>query len=119
MYINLDSRESSNIEYLVVAGNGNNLNRMKVTGHQLKAVFSEFDRVTFIGKIQCFECYLKNDEGVEGWDIVYIEGVKEKIERHYPLFDCFITQDYPLHGNGVIKFDKIEREDYDLVEFNG
>lgn len=49
-------------EYVVVAGNGNLLNRYKVKGSEIKEVYTHFERVVYIGKIECFETYngLKN-----------------------------------------------------------
>ena len=106
-------------EYLVIAGTGNNLNRYKVKGNQLHEVYSRFERVCYIGKIECFECYTKNPEtGEGGWDIHYIEGVKEKIQWYYPHFDCIITQGYPQEEGRHIEFYKLEREDYELAELD-
>ena len=101
-------------EYMVIAGDGNNLHRYRVKGDKIKEVFGRFERVCYIGKIQCFESYTKNPEtGEGGWDIVYIEGVKEKIARYYPNFDCFITQDTPSDGD-FVEFLQLEHEDYEL-----
>lgn len=75
-------------EYLMIAGNGNSLNRYKVKGSEIKEVYTRFERVVYIGKVECFETYVKNPEtGEEGWDIVYIEGVREKIELHHHSID--------------------------------
>jgi hypothetical protein len=103
-------------EYVVIAGNGNKLNRYKVKGDKIGAIYAKFERVCYIGKIQCFECYTKNPEtGEGGWDIVYIEGVKEKIKAYYPDFDTFITQDSPSDGD-IKEFLKLEHNDYDMAE---
>ena len=105
-------------DYIVKAGNGNDLKRYKVSGKELPEVFSKFKRVCYIGKVECFECYLKNPEtGEGGWDIQYIRGVKEKIKRYYPNFDCFITQDTPPSSVEVIEFLQLEHDDYELAEF--
>lgn len=111
---------SQHQEYLVIAGNGNALNRYKVKGNEIKDVYARFERVVYIGSIGCFETYVKNPETSEtGWDIVYIEGVKEKIAEYYPHFDCFITKGYPCSNNNkVVEFYNLERDDYELKEFN-
>lgn len=113
MQINLSKYST----YIVVAGSGNDLKRHVVEGDKIAEMFSTFERVVYIGEIECFECYTKNPEtGEGGWDIVYIEGVKEKIARHYPNFDCFITKGSPVAGNEVVQFYKLERNDYDMAE---
>jgi len=100
--------------YLVLAGNGNDLKRYKVKGDELKDVFNKFDRVPYVGTIECFECYVCNPEtGETGWDIVFIEGVKEKIQKYYPNFDCFITKDYPHSDVGMVEFYNTYRSDDD------
>ena len=102
----------------IIKGCFNNQNQLKryiVSGKQL---FSAFDRITYIGKIECFECYVCNPEtGETGWDIVYIRGVKEKIEKYYPNFDCFITKGTPPSSVEVVEFFKLEHDDYELAEF--
>jgi hypothetical protein len=105
-------------EYLLVAGDGNFLNRYKVKGAELKDAFNHFDRVVYIGKIECFETYIKNPKtGETGWEIVYIEGIREKIEKYYPHFDCFITKGYPCtSANKVVEFYQLEHEDYDFLQ---
>jgi len=91
--------------FLILAGEANTLARYIVSGNQLKEAFSQFSRIPYVGVLEGFECYTKNpDTGEGGWDIVWIEGVKEKIEQLYPNFDCFITKDYPSGGNDVVKF---------------
>lgn len=103
--------------YLVIAGD-NVLHRYKVKGDKLRELFIKHKRVVYIGLVQGFECYVKNPEtGQCGWDIVWIEGVKEAIQRHYPHFDSFITQDYPRSGQELIKFNKLERDDYKMKAF--
>lgn len=105
-------------KYIVLAGNGNKINRYKVPGNLIKTIMATFERVVYVGLLEGFECYTKNPEtGEGGWDIVWIEGVKEKIQRYYPNFDCFITQDYPRAGQKLIQFDKLEREDYEMLAF--
>lgn len=104
-------------KYLVLAGEGNNLKRYVVTGDKIAGMFAQFERVPYIGEIECFECYTKNpDTGEGGWDIVFVEGVKEKIARHFPNFDCFITKGYPAGSNDVVEFYTCEQDDYELAE---
>jgi len=111
----IELNEFSN--FIVLAGNGNNLKRYKVSGKELTSVFTKFERVCYIGKIECFECYTKNPETNEGgWDIVYIEGVKEKIKKYYPHFDCFITTGYPHSSVEAIEFLQLEHDNYELSE---
>jgi hypothetical protein len=104
--------------YIVIAGNGNKLNRYKVTGNLIKNMMMEFERVVYIGLLMGFEIYTKDPEtGTTGWDIHWVEGVKEKIQALYPNFDTFITQDYPSSGQTLVKFDKIEKDDYQMKAF--
>jgi len=106
-------------KHLVLAGNGNSLRRYVVKGDELKTMFATFERIPYIGRIECFECYVKNPEtGEGGWDIVWIEGVEEKIKAHYPHFDCFITKGYPVAGNEVVEFHSVyAKDDYKMAEF--
>lgn len=104
--------------YLVIAGPVDNLKRYKVKGDKIQDVFAQFDRVVYMGKLEGFETYVKNPEtGEGGWDIVFIEGVKEAIQKYYPHFDTFITKDYPTDINGMVKFYQLERDDYDMAAF--
>lgn len=107
-------------QYLALAGEGNKLHRYVVSGKELKHLFAQFERIPYIGKIECFEIYTKNPEtGEAGWDIQYVEGVKEKIKEHYPHFDCFITKGYPLGGSEAVKFHACYgKDDYELADFN-
>ncbi len=109
---------SNTSKYVVLAGTGNDLKRYVINGDKLKAMFVDFERIPYIGLIECFECYVKNPEtGEGGWEIEYIEGVKEKIATLYPHFDCFITQGYPLGEMGAEEFYSLNhKDDYELVE---
>lgn len=104
-------------KYLIVAGNGNSLNRYVVSGEEVKQIFNKFERVCYIGLMQCFECYTKCPEtGQTGWNIIFIEGVKEKIEKLYPDFDCFITEGYPTKGKEYIEYYHYDNDDYTLSQ---
>lgn len=108
---------SEHSNHIVIAGEGNNLNRYKVSGDKIAEIFAKFSRVVYIGLLEGFEIYVKNPQtGGKGWDIVWVEGVRECIEKHYPHFDTIITKDYPS-GNELVKFYNIEHEDYPLVAF--
>ena len=106
-------------EYLIIGGTGNDLARYEVNHTQLIEAIKKFDRVPYIGKIECFECYVCNSEtGESGCDIEWIRGVKEKIERYYPSFDCFITKDYPNNLEDMKNFLNAYNidDDYELKE---
>ena len=92
--------------YLVLAGKGNGLQRYEVTGDKLAEVFQKFERVARIDVIECFEVYTCNPEtGEGGWDIHWVRGVRDRIQKYYPNFDCIITQGYPHHpANEVQEF---------------
>lgn len=109
---------SNTSQYLALAGKGNNLHRYLVSGKELKLMFAHFERIPYIGKIECFEIYTKNpDTGEGGWGIQYVEGVKEKIKEHYPHFDCFITKGYPTGDNDAVKFHACYgKDDYELAD---
>ena len=108
-------------EYLIIGGTGNDLARYEVNHTQLIEAIKKFDRVPYIGKIECFECYVCNPEtGESGWNIEWIRGIKEKIERYYPNFDCLITKDYPSKGIEAINFLHTYgvNDDYELKEIS-
>ena len=103
-------------EYIVVAGNGNDLARYIVKGDKIKELYNKFDRVVYIGKLEGFEIYTCNPEtGETGWNIEWVVCVKEAL-KFYPNFDCIITRDYPTKDIDLVKFYQIEREDYPLRE---
>lgn len=112
MFIELDQHHN----FLVVAGKGSDLKRHVVQGRDLKKFIAEQERVVYIGKLECFECYTKDPKtGRGGWDIVYIYGVKEAIQKRYPNFDCFITKDYPSDKSMVVSFYSIWADDYPMA----
>jgi hypothetical protein len=50
MQVNLN--DSS--RYIVIAGEGNNLNRYKIQGSKVQEMFRKFERVVYIGLLQGF-----------------------------------------------------------------
>ena len=93
-------------DYLILADKGQGMKCYKTNLKGMQSLFIDGARIVEMGLIQTFEIYTKCPEtGTTGWDIHYVEGVKEYIERYYPNFDCFLTQD---NNGAAIKFHYLE-----------
>ena len=96
--------------YLILAGAGNQLAYYTAKGDQLKDVFNKFERVCGIEKVNTYETYLTNEQGVTGWTIEHIRSTDSKIKK-FPLFDCVITKNDSA-GHEAVDFLSTGKDDY-------